>query len=1491
MNFLERLANEARKKRDQIASGFTSGRQVQTITSDVQQKIATAKYGVLANNPQRQQQFTQSVQPGPIDRGRVVRDVIQNRATGLGLGATRSIVGTAQGVSGLTDLLSPGVGTNRVSKGLDRFAKTIDQTAEREGVGNIYKVGQVGTDLLSFAAPSAAAKGISKVPRVAKAFSPLSRGVNATNRVLDRTAANVAARGPAGRVTAQSVRAMAPANVTNMAVNTGLDLGAQSGKGEDISKRDVALSVGLNAGLGIGLPVATRAGIEAGKTVNANIPRSFYRGAPNNEPVSFVTQNKGMAKEFARDTGGTGTKYGVKPKEIFDLSNPDHAYKAEKLVGKQKLAELQSHTPSGKFSPDDEKAARLIAKRAGFKAVKFDEREVGKNAPKTIAKKPESVGIIDESVFVNPLGRQQAGSIRVGSGGRGPSRPLAALDAAVAKANGNSVSYTPSLPPTAPTAPPIKPPQTRIATAADPQLPAPRTQTQLAPNGNNVAQAPPTALTIPKTGKQTRYASKTVPESEFVSEQVRKDVKAGAPVYDVQTEKARYTDSLGRLKEQGDELFEQNLQLRLQAPSGKISSQDVADGQALAAILDARGDTTSLQKATDIYEKLSEHLTAAGQTVQAAAILSRRTPEGLRYWATKQLNQAGITQTPELQAQLQKLVNATRTAKNKDRAVFEVQKLVNDNIPSGLGDRIINAWRAGLLTAPTTTGGNILGNTGEALVRKGFVNPVATAADAAMGLFTGKRTQTLARPGAAISGVKEGTKTLPDYLKTGYDPRNSAKKYEQNRELSYGNGKFGKAFGGYVNGVYRLMGVADAPFSTAAEKEALSSIAKAEALNRGLKGDGARKFVDDFMQEPPKAALERAKNEADYATFKNKTALGTLISRGKQGLEQGGYPGTKAAVDFVVPFTQVPSAVATRLVQRTPIGIATEVVKQIKAVRAGEPFDQRAMSQAIGNGTFGPVAMGAGYALAQAGQLTFGYPTDAKERKLWEAEGKQPYSVRIGDRWYSLNYLQPFGMLMAIGGQAYKDVSEGKNATQVVTNAVATGGQAIQEQSFLKGINGVLTAISDPERSAEKLIENTAGSIVPNFLGATTRAFDPVQRSTDSILQGVMSDIPGLRDNLPTKNDMFGNPLPAKDNPANQLLNPFKPSIARDGDPLTAELRRLKEGDLGQIPSQIKSNTFGDEAKLDDSQLRELQARVGQNVGKAWNQLVTSDKYKSLSDEDKAKALKGLSGDVLAVEKQKYAAERQVGPYAPNYAGKQSKLSTAQTAIANGNLDVNTYARPEGSQNSVNIQGDKRGTDLLDKVGTMNKDQLKEWEDQDFDGSYNDMYDRALKIRPEGLPDLPKNNRTLAAYADYLKIKNDKPSNLKLNNAKKDFLKQAYQSDLSDNAKELFGSYSNQEKLMALANGDISQDDFERAMTYDNFLLNTGLASSAKISNALRREFGYADAPRIASTSRSGGSGGKGRAKLTPADFKLPTDILTKYATRGANLARTARLG
>lgn len=933
--------------------------------------------------------------------------------------------------------------------------------------------------------------------------------------------------------------------------------------------------------------------------------------------------------------------------------------------------------------------------------------------------------------------------------------------------------------------------------------------------------------------KYSKFANDTVQGSDEVSAAQKKLLRDEQVTYDTVTnagraeEATRFIDSLPKEKAFGRVIKD------LENPKALDGGQKEFNAIELAKRLDAEIDEDSLAMSTEIYRKLSENASKKGQEIQALSYLNNRTPQGLLYGAARDLDKAGIKVTPEIKQQLKSFTD--EIAKHpmgsdaRNFAIHQMSQFVTSKIPVGIAPKIINFWRAGLLTAPTTTGGNILGNTGETVVRKAFVDPVAELSDRVMSVVTGKRSY--ASNGGFAAGAKEGAGKLKRFVKTGYDERNALSKYDSG-ELNYGEGKVGTAIGKYVNGTYRLMSLADQPFWYGARNEALSNLAKVDGINQGLKGADLDAHINNILDNPPTKLMEQATKEAKYATFQNETMLGSVAGAIKQGAERYGGDTGRAIADFFIPFTQVPASIATRVIQRTPVGTGAEIVKQIINTRNGKPFDQRAMAKAIGEGSFGSAVFAGGYALANSGMLTFGYPEDQKERELWEAEGKQPYSVRVGDRWYSLNYIQPFGTLLAVGGEAANAVKDGADAASAISRAIATAGQAVMNQSFLKGISGVLDAIDDPKRYAENYVSNTAGSIVPNFIRALARASDGTQREQKGALEGIQGSIPLLRNGLPAKQDTFGQDLPAKDSFVNQYLNPLRPSKVR-GEEVTAELRRLQDAGLGILPTSAKKDTFKD-TELTREQVSEINRRTGLAMKDEYGKLIASPEYQALSDEQKSDSLKKINDTVFGAIKAQYADENGIA--------YDTKLDKSQKRYLTGNT-VNFLSKKKSDGSSADgievaetLQDEHR--QVLGDYDVMTQEERDSWFNEQPDAEYK--YTLAKALNQEQLGKLSK--------ADIANLKTT-------------LAKAKAGSTFKKETRDLYG-LSKAELWDLVSNDPDGQRLADEVVAYGDALADAGLGKN-KFRNS---KGGVAIQP----SSGKGGSGGRGGSKKGKSlDYKM----------------------
>lgn len=717
-----------------------------------------------------------------------------------------------------------------------------------------------------------------------------------------------------------------------------------------------------------------------------------------------------------------------------------------------------------------------------------------------------------------------------------------------------------------------------------------------------------------------------------------------------------------------------------QLDTGK-ADEVVATTIELAKRLDGQGDKLGAAK---LYSEIAEKLTDLGRGVQAASLLARQTPEGQLFQAERAFNKAKIEATPEVRQQLAGVADimreadarraaaeaalakggdtaaveaaaAARNAAETDvkRAQYEMGRIVSEALPAERIDQLTSTWKAGLLSATTTLEGAGVGN----IVKQGanaardvlaagidatITNPILRA----LGKGNVRSNTLRGTVSGRLEGLGEGAKKGADYLKTGFDERN----IDATRDAipatfkAKGVGWLGRA---YQNAVFRPLGAVDQPFFYGELRKSMKEQANLAARNSGLKGADRQDFVRRFLSDPPVEAVSRAQREAEDATFTNPTMLGKVAIAAKRAA--GDNPVGKALAELILPFARIPSAVATAVVTYSPVGAVKEVVSQI----ARKELDPRALNRALADSTIGTAgAMFLGAKLYDSGIFTLATPTDTNEKQLWEMEGKKPYSILVGDKWVSLNYVQPFGSLMAMGAAYDQAKKDGKGFTGQMAASAAAGGQAVTQQSFLKGVAGAIAALSQPERSAQQFVENTAGSVIPNEVKRIAAAGDTNEeglvnaREGDGIFDAVKAGIPGLRDDLPAKLGADGQPLDTGQTAAGTLLDPFKSSQAKGADnPLVGELRRLQDAQEGITPTKQDANITlgGEKIKLTPEQLIDYKEKIGTGVSDLWQQIIASPGYAQLDDAGKRQALDRAKSAVTSVTNAQFAQDNTLG--------------------------------------------------------------------------------------------------------------------------------------------------------------------------------------------------------------------------------------------------------
>lgn len=666
----------------------------------------------------------------------------------------------------------------------------------------------------------------------------------------------------------------------------------------------------------------------------------------------------------------------------------------------------------------------------------------------------------------------------------------------------------------------------------------------------------------------------------------------------------------------------------LSVPEGTITDAQGMFAQHAFERAQAEGRT---HDAVAIHDTLSGHKTAQGQSIQATKLFYKLSPSGMLYKALNDLKKGGAEITPELNDKLKGMtdkIKGLEKGKERDLAVAEFRKEVASSLPQSTADNLISVWKAGLLSGSKTASGNLVSNGTFGALKQASTLP-AVAADRTMSLITGKRSLTATGKGIA-SGTAEGVKSGVQTLKTGLDIRNIGDKYEQHTEINFKNPVLQNVLGKPSNFVFRSMQAADQPFYYAALKNSLYDQAKADGINLGLKGGALTKHMQELAANPTDTMANAAAREADKAVLGYDTVASKMINGAHQAIENAKFPPAVKKVgngilSVIAPFTKVPSAFLSRTVDFTPLGVGKEVFMQV----AKKEFDQRALSQAIGEGATGTGIIALGVALAHSGQISGNYPkNDPKQAQRWKAEGIQPNSIKLGGKWYSLNYAGPLGLLLNAGNQ-YEQAKQ-KNTSNPLTSAAGGLAQGLMGQSFLQGFSGISDAVNNPEQNAKSYLNSQISSVIPSWSNDLANLTDSNRRQTNTPLDAAKNRIPGARQTLPVAVDALGNDLKQPAGGFNAAYNPLKPSNNIDS-PTYSELNRLAATDKQNEVFPVPAKTIGSGAtltKLTPAQQTQRQQMIGQEVQPLWNSIISSPGYSALDDAHKAAALQSALTDV-----------------------------------------------------------------------------------------------------------------------------------------------------------------------------------------------------------------------------------------------------------------------
>lgn len=762
-----------------------------------------------------------------------------------------------------------------------------------------------------------------------------------------------------------------------------------------------------------------------------------------------------------------------------------------------------------------------------------------------------------------------------------------------------------------------------------PQIPQPKAK---------VVQLPD----IGQGGKNRQFAENSMLNSDAIPESMKKQIENNMPTYEPITNKETWERASSKVNSNPDKAvreYWENPVLR--------GADDTALGEALIVKSIKEGN---ISEANRLTADLAEKLTRAGQTVQAASMMKRMTPEGFLMYAQRQVNNINkeidlgkfgkkigkLQLTQEDSAKIIDFMSKAQSleGRDKDVAIAQAAKVVQDKIPSSAMQKLKGFQIISMLANPKTQVRNVLGNVifGGA---ENISNIIGAGIDKGVSKFTGQRTTLL--PDLKMQGesmVKGAKETLED-SKLGINTTTSNTQFDIRPGQTFKGGILGKVEN--ITGTGLQLG--DRPFYKAAYDESLRQQMKIAGITK-----------------PTQEMIEKATKLAEYRTYQDINKVTQLFQGFQKTLNKVGTEDFGLG-NVVMPFPKTPANILARALDYSPAGM-------FKAVRAATKngFDQKTFVDSLSRSLTGTGAILLGYKLAKNGVITGQSSKDKDLASLEKSMGKSSYAFNTtalkrlvggketaaqeGDVYRTYDWAQPISIPLAIGADIFLGGKDEKDAGAVAINALRSGGTTLFQQSLLQGLQRFMGGYSPVDNLLETAL-NTGSQFVPSLSKQATQMIDSNVRETydPNMFRNagnlIKSKIPGLSATLPIKYDTLGRPIKqfqGRNNPLNVMLNP---GFTTNYNPTDVQKNLYdiykQSGDASILPRVApKSFTYkGKTYNLTPRQMSEFQKNVGQKINFEYSTKMSTEAFNNKSIADKVKALKKIMDKIYNEEKEK----------------------------------------------------------------------------------------------------------------------------------------------------------------------------------------------------------------------------------------------------------------
>lgn len=626
----------------------------------------------------------------------------------------------------------------------------------------------------------------------------------------------------------------------------------------------------------------------------------------------------------------------------------------------------------------------------------------------------------------------------------------------------------------------------------------------------------------------------------------------------------------------------------------------------------------------------------------------------------------------------------------------ELAHMINNQIPVKFRQKFTSLWMDNLLASfRTLISRNFGGNIGKAALDQTLVKMFSGPIDNFLSKYTGTRTTT----GFTLEGLKEygrgfkqgGKQTVRDYWMPNADPDTEAKLTDLAKEIDVfadanvtnrsgvNEDSFKEALSNnhpvFKNKALKLydkiikfgLAIGDNPFYKGTYNQTVLEL-------NTLREQGKLKLPEDITDEQfDKWVKAIATAQGLEAVYQDNTKLADGAAKIKQGLGEmsEGYIGVDILSGASMPFVRTPMNVIKTNLELSPLGIVKNAIQTISEIRANlengrsaldaTSFKQARFVRETSRNLVGLILFATGLMLKNAGVLTGGYSDDDREKQAQKESGMQEYALvnPINGNQYSINWIPGLGSSL-VSAAAFDDAyrKPDQDGLDALANGIKAGSASMFEMAALQGLQrltGSANYSSDNSLidNVAQTVANTASSaILPSVVRQTAAALDPYKRNTygtggkESVYNNAIAGVPFLRQTLEPRIGMNGQPMEQNagrngfEKWFDNLVNPAMVTVPSAlADPVRDEATRLYNttGSTGAYQPKIgiKTLTTEDHTPTTEEYTQFLQIADGA-MNQIANEVIGSDFYSGLTDEQKVETLNNIYSAVQSVERAKF---------------------------------------------------------------------------------------------------------------------------------------------------------------------------------------------------------------------------------------------------------------